>query len=129
MVYVANANECNSAYNQALMRNALFAAMTRSRAWVRVSGFGAGMQSLVDEFEKVKANGFTLKFKIPTVDELQQLRRIHRDLSPEEKRKRTRQKNQLEKIFSSMAEDGIKITDLDPALANQLRELLGDGEE
>ena len=87
------------------------------------------MQSLVQEFEQAKANGFTLKFKIPTAEELQQIRRIHRDLSPEEKRKRTRQKNQLEKIFSSMAEDGVKITDLDPALADQLRELLGDGEE
>ncbi|RFZ01136.1 hypothetical protein DSM43518_05629 [Mycobacterium marinum] len=44
MVYIVNAEECQtSAYNLATVRNRLFTAMTRSKAWVRVLGVGPQM--------------------------------------------------------------------------------------
>ena len=45
MVYIVNAQDCHSAaWNLASIRNRLFTAITRSKAWVRVLGVGNGMQ-------------------------------------------------------------------------------------
>ncbi len=129
VVYVVNAQECEAKYNQALMRNALFTAMTRSRAWLRVVGYGPGMEKLSQEFKLVKEHDYQLKFKVPTEVELQQIRRIHRDLSPEEKKRRTQQRNQLEKILKALREDGITIGELDADLAEQLRAMLGNAKK
>ena len=50
MVYIINAQDCHStSANLATLRNRLFTAITRSKAWVRVLGIGAGMQSLINE--------------------------------------------------------------------------------
>jgi superfamily I DNA and RNA helicase len=44
MVYIINAQDCYYSFgNMATVRNRLFTAITRSKAWVRVLGFGKGM--------------------------------------------------------------------------------------
>lgn len=40
MVYIVNAHDCESGWNLATIRNQLFTAITRSKAWVRVLGVG-----------------------------------------------------------------------------------------
>lgn len=84
MVYLINAQDCNtSALNLARVRNRLFTAVTRSKAWVRVLGIGKGMQELMEEFGRLKEQEFELKFKYPTKEQREHLRIVHRDMSSE----------------------------------------------
>ncbi|MDP2903847.1 MAG: ATP-binding domain-containing protein, partial [Methylovulum sp.] len=53
MVYIINAQECFDAFNVTQKRNMLFTALTRSKAWVRVLGYGLQMQAMKQEFEGV----------------------------------------------------------------------------
>lgn len=62
MVYIVNAQRCINSLVPRSDRNALFTAITRSKGWVRVMGYGEEMQSLCKEFEEVKKNGFRLHF-------------------------------------------------------------------
>ena len=63
MVYIINAQRCINSLVPRSDRNALFTAITRSKGWVRVMGYGEEMQSLCKEFEQVKKNGFKLHFE------------------------------------------------------------------
>ena len=55
MVYVINAQDCDSiGHNLATIRNQLFVAITRSKAWVRVVGIGPGMEALRAEYDAVR---------------------------------------------------------------------------
>src|SRR5262249_39955151 len=68
MVYVANAHQCQSGHELLRLRNTLFTAITRSRAWVRVTGWGSAMDDLKLEIDRVRNRGFALRFTIPTLD-------------------------------------------------------------
>lgn len=74
MVYIINAQRCINSLVPRSDRNALFTAITRSKGWVRVMGYGEEMQSLCKEFEQVKNNDFKLHFEhYPTNEERKQL--------------------------------------------------------
>jgi superfamily I DNA and RNA helicase len=84
MVYVVEAhNAFYTRYDTAMNRNFLYAAITRSRAWVRVVGFGQEMDSLVEEFERIKRKGFKFDFVYPTRKELSKLRLVYREAGQE----------------------------------------------
>ncbi|MBF0605081.1 MAG: ATP-binding domain-containing protein [Nitrospirae bacterium] len=86
MVYVVNAQVCGgSGTDLAGLRNCLFTAVTRSKAWVRIIGYGRGMKNLMDEFQTVKQHDFRLDFTYPTDRQLEKMRVVHRDFSPAEK--------------------------------------------
>jgi superfamily I DNA and RNA helicase len=79
-VYIMNAQDCFSSFNKgllALVRNRLFTAITRSKAWVRVSGIGSQMQGLTKEWQRLKENNYRLTFKYPTEEEKRHLRLIN----------------------------------------------------
>ena len=80
MVYVINADECfwPISQSQAVLRNRLFTAITRSKAWVRVVGIGDEMRGLEKEFRKVVTENYKLSFKYPTSDQLSRLKLIAR---------------------------------------------------
>lgn len=66
MVYVINGQDCYQSFGSLqTVRNRLFTAITRSKAWVRVIGVGEDMVKLTEEFEKVKEKNFTLDFCYP----------------------------------------------------------------
>jgi superfamily I DNA and RNA helicase len=96
MVYIINAQDGYtgwSAAHVALVRNRLFTAITRSKAWVRVLGVGANMELLIKEGEALKNNDYKLRFTYPTAEEKQKLRLINRDLMDRKgsrRRKRSR---------------------------------------
>jgi len=92
MVYIINAQYSYGGYELAKKRNILFTAMTRSKAWVRVCGYGQDMGKLTSEFQKVKENDFKLKFKYPTEKERQNMNIVNRDMSEEEKAKTSQPK-------------------------------------
>lgn len=85
LVYVVNADYCFEGFELSKRRNILFTAMTRSRAWVRVSGVGAKMAGIAGEAEKVFANDFRLNFQYPTKAEIDKIKRLHRDMPEAEK--------------------------------------------
>lgn len=74
MVYIINAQRCINSLVPRSDRNALFTAITRSKGWVRVMGYGAEMQSLCKEFEQVKSYDYKLHFDhYPTEEERKQM--------------------------------------------------------
>lgn len=91
MVYIINGHECyshESFPDRDLIRrrNILFTAITRSKAWVRVLGYGDRMDKLITEFDRIKENDFKLSFKYPSKDTIERMNTIRRDLSQGEER-------------------------------------------
>ena len=80
MVYIVNAQKCVNTIQRRTDRNALFTAITRSKGWVKVFGYGDGMHILCDEFEKIKEHDFKLYFDhYPTKDEQEAIFLNNRD--------------------------------------------------
>lgn len=86
MVYVMNANYCYSGIDIRKKRNTLFTAITRAKAWVRITGIGENMERLVKEIDEVKEAHFELNFTYPTQQELQSMDRIYQDSSPQQRK-------------------------------------------
>jgi superfamily I DNA and RNA helicase len=84
MVYVVGAEYCQGGFNLARKRNILFTAITRSRAWVRVSGVGLRMADLAAEYQRIVRQDYDLRFQYPTTGDLKKLRILHRDRSADE---------------------------------------------
>lgn len=99
MVYIINAHDCFSGYSLMKLRNILFTAITRSKAWVRVLGIGNKMDDLTDEFYKVKNNSYKLEFKYPTPDEIKKMNIIHREKSENEIDKINEDMNLFDKMY------------------------------
>jgi superfamily I DNA and RNA helicase len=104
MVYVINADDCYADKvfeNRELInkRNILFTAITRSKAWVRVCGVGARMDSLMKEYEEVRNRNYELHFRYPTDEEIKEMNLIHRDISQTEKQKLSQDVNTLSEVL------------------------------
>lgn len=127
MVYIINAQDCHSAaWNLASIRNRLFTAVTRSKAWVRVLGVGSGMEQLISEFERLKQKHFELHFTYPTKGQREQLEIIHRDMTLEERnRVKSREKNLLD-LISDLESGNLHPEDLSDGLRAKLIEYLGN---
>lgn len=105
MVYVINAQDCFSApfpRDVARVRNRLFTAITRSKAWVRVLGVGSAMSALKAEFEKAKAENFTLRFRYPTEAERKTMQTVNRDMSKADQDRSNKRRNNLAEIVASL---------------------------
>ena len=125
MIYIINAHDCNSSlWNLATIRNQLFTAITRSKAWVRVLGVGDGMQKLIAEFEQVKAEKFKLNFIYPTKKQREQLKIIHRDVSAEEKKRLDSHQKALAEAINAIDSGQLHLEDIDPELQDKLRKII-----
>jgi len=114
MVYVINAQDCNgSGVGLASLRNRLFTAITRSKAWVRVIGYGSKMQELVTEFETLKKNNFSLNFIYPDDETLGGLRIVHRDISPHEKNRLKTTNQRLSQFLRDIEDGNVRPEDID----------------
>ncbi len=125
MVYVMDAHECFTGTELIKKRNILFTALTRSKAWVRICGYGSNMILLEKEINKTKENNFTLSFKYPTKEEMEQLNIIHRDRTQNEKIEIKKQLHNIEELVVSLKNGKINISDLDKDLLNELKEIIG----
>ena len=105
MVYVANAQYCVAGPGLITRRNILFTAITRSKAWVRICGWGPSMWELETEIKAITNNDYRLRFTIPTQQELANIRRINRDLTRSEQAKINEVNDGL-KTFVEALEDG-----------------------
>ena len=79
MVYAIDAQYAAADFNAVTRRNKLFTAITRSRAWVRITGYGEQMKPIENEVVSIHDRNFQLQFTIPTAQRLTQMRHIHRD--------------------------------------------------
>jgi len=119
MVYIANADYCARGLGMISLRNILFTAITRSRAWVRIFGTGKDMDMLLKEMAGVQRNNYRLRFRIPTPQELSRIRLINRDRSPAEKEDIRKAEKEIERIQKL-----IKKRSLPPELAAKLKAML-----
>ncbi|PTQ55810.1 MAG: helicase [Candidatus Carbobacillus altaicus] len=128
MVYVVNAKDYDGAgVGLASMRNRLFTAITRSKAWVRVIGYGQGMVNLIQEFERLKQRNFRLDFTYPTDEVLKKMRIVHRDLSPHEKQRLEQRQTGARELANALERGEITPDDLDAEIKQKLIKLLGGG--
>jgi len=130
VVYLVNAQLCYGGPELTRKRNTLFTAITRSRAWVRVCAWGSSSDALMQEIDAVRAKGFQLSFRIPTESENKELRRIHRDLSDQERKKRDTVERQLDRALDPLLSGELQLETLAPevrAKVERLRELVGNG--
>lgn len=126
MVYVINAQDCDGAgAGLANLRNRLFTAITRSKAWVRVIGHGGGMGRLMQEFKHLKQKDFRLDFTYPTDDVLGKLRIAYRDLSPHEKQRLEQKKGRAVELAEALERGEITAEDLDAETKQKILRLLG----
>lgn len=87
MVYVVNADCCYEGIELIKLRNTLFTAITRSRAWVSICGVGPAMDGLIEEIQKFIDKEYVLDFKIPTKAEMNKLRTINRERNASDTKK------------------------------------------
>lgn len=127
MVYIINAQDCFTALlrrNIANIRNCLFTAITRSKAWVRVFGVGPKMKELKKEFEKIKAANFELRFIYPTQEQREHITTINRDMSPSERKQLKKNQVTIEDLMSSLESGKALVEDYPEDMIAKLRSLL-----
>lgn len=128
MVYIINAHDCHSnSKNLATLRNRLFTAITRSKAWVRVLGSGSNMESLIDEYKTLSKNYFELRFRYPSQTEREQMSIVHRDMSAAELSRLRSQKKSVADLIKDLKSGNIHVEDLDKESITELQELLSKG--
>ena len=121
MVYVINAQDCHGrGRNLARIRNRLFVAITRSKAWVRVLGVGEGMHALETEYRRLLDHGFELQFTYPSREQRERLRIVHRDMTDAERRRVRKSQEELGTLVADLASGSLHVEDLDDQLASLL---------
>lgn len=127
MVYVINAQDCFDAFlprDVARVRNRLFTAITRSKAWVRVVGVGKAMTALKQEFEKAKAENFALRFVYPTDEERKTMMTVNRDMSKAEQDRNNKRRINFAEIIESLDSGESFIEDYPDELVKKLESFL-----
>lgn len=127
MVYVINTQDCFGAFlprDVARVRNRLFTAITRSKAWVRVLGVGKEMTALKAEFEKAKAENFSLRFVYPTVEERKTMMTVNRDMSKAEQDRSNKRRTNFAEIIESLESGESFIEDYPEELVKKLETFL-----
>lgn len=130
MVYIVNAQGCfDSSFDLAKLRNQLFTAITRSKAWVRVLGVGKSMEGLIAEYEQVKAHDFKLDFIYPTQSQRNHMNIVNRDMSELEKSRIKKSQGSMEALIAALESGQIFLEDLREDQVSRLRSLLEGKEE
>jgi superfamily I DNA and RNA helicase len=122
MVYIIDAHECFEGSELIKRRNTLFTAITRSKAWVRITGYGDKMESLKEEINKIKSYDYKLSFNYPTLEEMEKLKTIHRDLSTQDKTNISNFNNSLKNLL----EGKISKHDINEELLEKLKDFLNE---
>jgi len=129
MVYAVDSQYSATDFNAVTRRNTLFTAITRSRAWVRITGWGDRMQMIQDEAGAVSQRGYKLEFTIPTARQLAQMRHIHRD-RPDGAEETVRRATEGISMFLEAVERGeMDLYDLPPNLRTRLTMLRSENDD
>lgn len=127
MVYVINAHDCFQSFspaNLARVRNQLFTAVTRSKAWVRVLGVGRSMDNLIKEYTEVARRDYRLEFNYPDSETRKNLRIISRDMTRKRSRKAQRDVEEIRHLLELIETGDVDVRDLPPKMRKRLSDLL-----
>ena len=124
MVYVLDAQFAVGATRAIPRRNTIFTAITRSRSWVRICGWGDDMKAVADEVAAAHSNGYRLAFEVPTPNELATIRRIHRDRSDEEVRVLEDAARSITDLMRLVDAGEVTLADLPPKVRTQILRLV-----
>lgn len=124
MVYVLNSQYCFSGHELLTLRNILFTAITRSRAWLRLCGWGPDMAALEAEIDNVRQHNFRLDFTIPTGRQLQEMRQINRERTADERIKLRRAELGLREFLKTVHEGELSLVNLPLELRTALGKML-----
>ncbi|QUS37808.1 helicase [Tardiphaga alba] len=128
MVYVMNAHDCYRSWGSlGRVRNQIFTAITRSKAWVKVCGVGEDMRRLKEEFERVESHNYELNFVYPTEETRKHLRVLNRDLTAEEKKRIKGAVTSVSSLADDIAAGRVLLEDLPKKELDRLRKLLTSG--
>lgn len=130
MVYIVNAQKCVNSLQRRTDRNALFTAITRSKGWVRVLGYGEDMEVLQEEFEEIKRQNFKLHFdRYPTKKEQEQIFLNNKDIEAKDMQTIDRTKNLIGKLTEDGSVTKVQLMqELFGMSKEELVKLLGGGE-
>ncbi len=117
LVYILDAHFCASGAQLRKKRNILFTAITRSKGWVRICGFGDSMDILLEEYNKLKENNFQLSFRYPTREELAELEKIY---SSKDKIPTDELTGEIETLLKKLKSKEISIESIPASLREQL---------
>ena len=99
MVYIVNSQKCVNSLQRRSDRNALFTAITRSKGWVRVLGFGEDMETLKQEFEEIKNHEYKLYFsEYPDKEKLKEIFLNNKDVADKDVKTIDSTKTLIEKL-------------------------------
>lgn len=127
-VIVLNSQQMNTSISDTSARNALFTALTRSKGWVHILGYGEGMDLLIKELEKIKQNKFQLSFNpYPTLEQMKTLKKYNEDISKTEEYAIQKTKETIKKLLIDNKKDPLVVAkDLfNVQTKEELLELLG----
>lgn len=128
MVYVMNAQDCFSSFgNLGKVRNCLFTAITRSKAWVKVVGFGPDMEALEQEYRRVEGHNYELSFVYPTEETRKHLLVINRELSAEERSTIQGTNATLASVAADFAAGKLVVDDLSQETIEVMRSIFSGG--
>ena len=127
MVYVVDAQHYMAPVERISRRNALFTAITRSRAWVRISGYGPLFEELRTEVDQIMENEYALNFTLPTPDELTYMHKINRDLTANERMSYRKAEDSLREFISYMNDAQISFDTLPDDLRENLQRFFAKG--
>ena len=102
VVYILNSQACMSTLTSITKRNELFTAITRSKGWVNILGYGDEMEKLSQEFDEIVAANYTLYFKsYPSDEEKKLIRTTNVDLRKDD----VVAIDNMEKLLTSLSEE------------------------
>lgn len=128
MVYALDSQLASSEFNAVTRRNSLFTAITRSRAWVRITGYGDNMTAISDEVKMIANSSFQLDFTIPTAPELADMRHVHRDRPESEEAAIKKATFGLMSFLEAIDRGELDFRDLPPAVRTRLTRRLQQGQ-
>ncbi|TPI58456.1 RNA helicase [Mesorhizobium sp. B3-1-3] len=129
MIYVVGADYCFDGFNIGTLRNVLFTAITRSKAWVRISGCGTQMDRLIQEFSEIRADEYSLDFRYPTKKELGRIKTRYRDVSEIEAKTIEADLESLSRLLPLIRNGRISLADLPEEVAGALRFLVNEADD
>lgn len=123
MVYAIDVQNAATERNFLTARNTLFTAITRSRAWVRIVGFGDSMSTIKNEIDRIVSNEYQLRFQIPTESQLATMRHLNRERSAADEQAVKQYADALSSMFSAFEKGEMSVDDLPPSLRTRLASL------
>lgn len=126
MVYVMDAQYGERGASLVHNRNVLFTAITRSRAWVRICGYGPAMERIATEVQKTRDSNFELRFTLPTAEELSLMRRVHKDRPPSTGRKAKRATENILDLLDLLDRGDVDASELPEDVRQRLLQRLAD---